>query len=39
MIAIVGASGFIGSLLVEKLLSEQKEPLAIDIVKPKTDRN
>ena len=39
MIAIVGASGFIGSLLVETLFSEQKEPLAIDIIKPKTDRN
>jgi UDP-glucose 4-epimerase len=39
MIAIVGASGFIGSLLVETLLSEEKEPLAIDIIKPKTDRN
>jgi UDP-glucose 4-epimerase len=39
MIAIVGASGFIGSLLVESLLSEEREPLAIDIVKPKTDRN
>jgi len=39
MIAIIGASGFIGSSLVEALLSQKKEPLAIDIVKPKGDHN
>ena len=39
MIAILGASGFIGSSLVEALISQKKEPLAIDIVKPKGDYN
>ena len=39
MIAIIGASGFIGSSLVEALVSQKKEPLAIDIVKPKGDHN
>lgn len=39
MIAILGASGFIGSSLIEALISQKKEPLAIDIVKPKGDYN
>jgi len=39
MIAIIGASGFIGSSLVEALISQKKEPLAIDIVKPKGNYN
>jgi UDP-glucose 4-epimerase len=39
MIAVIGASGFIGSWLVQTLISEKKEPLAIDIVKPKEDLN
>jgi UDP-glucose 4-epimerase len=39
MIAIVGASGFIGSSVVEALVSEKKQPLAIDLVKPKGDYN
>jgi UDP-glucose 4-epimerase len=39
MIAIVGASGFIGSSLVKEMISQKKEPLAVDIVKPKGDYN
>jgi len=39
MIAIIGASGFIGSSLVEALISQKREPLAIDIVKPKGNHN
>lgn len=39
MIAVLGASGFIGSSLVEALISQKKEPLAIDIVKPKSKYN
>ncbi|MDH5770078.1 MAG: NAD(P)-dependent oxidoreductase [Candidatus Bathyarchaeota archaeon] len=39
MIAILGASGFIGSLLVEALSSRRKELLGIDIVKPRSDYN
>ena len=39
MIAILGASGFIGSSLAEALISQKKKPLAIDIVKPKGDYN
>jgi UDP-glucose 4-epimerase len=39
MIAIIGASGFIGSSLIEELTSQKKQPLAIDIVKPKGDYN
>jgi len=39
MIAILGASGFIGSLLVEALIAQKKEPLGIDIIKPKGEYN
>ena len=39
MIAILGASGFIRSSLVEALISREKEPLVIDIVKSKGDYN
>jgi len=39
MIAILGASGFIGSACIKTLISQKKEPLAIDIVKPKGDYN
>jgi len=39
MLAIVGASGFIGSSVVEALSPQPKEFLAIDLVKPKTDCN
>jgi len=39
MIAVLGASGFIGSSLIEELNSQKNELLAIDIVKPKGDYN
>jgi UDP-glucose 4-epimerase len=39
MIAVIGASGFIGSTVAETLSSRGKQILAVDLVKPKGDYN
>lgn len=39
MIAVLGASGFIGSSLVVALIFQKKESLTIDIAKPKGNYN